>query len=178
MSLIKCFDASDQIPSSAPEGCEACLGYIGGPKALHTWTLEQWQRFGHLIQFPCWVPDLGGDPTEQGSQAASAAWNLGWRHGRAIVLDMESTTDQSFLSAWAAAVKKEHFTPVWYGSRDASAQAADYRRWLADPDGVAALVSGFDAVQYSWNVSMSGGVVDLSVVDSRLADIGGRGPRR
>jgi hypothetical protein len=178
MSLIKCFDASEQIPSSTPEGCDAVLGYIGGPEALHTWTLEQWQQFGHLIQFPCWIPDYSGDPATQGSDAAAAAWKLGWRYGRAIILDMESTNDQSFLSAWAAAVKKARFTPVWYGSRVSSAQASDYPRWLADPDGVAALVSGFDAVQYSWNVQEAGGVIDLSVVDSRLADIGGRGPRR
>jgi Domain of unknown function (DUF1906) len=177
MSLIKCFDASDQIPSSAPSGCEACLGYVGGPEALHTWTLEEWQRFGNLIQFPCWVADFAGDPAGQGSQAAAAAAGLGWHRSRAIILDMESVNDASFLSAWAAAVKKAGFTPVWYGSREYCAQATDYMRWLADPDGIDALETGFDAVQYSWNVQVPGGVIDLSVVDSRLAAHGGRGPR-
>jgi hypothetical protein len=178
MSLIKCFDASDQIPASAPAGCEACLGYIGGTQALHTWTPQEWQRFGHLIQFPCWVPDFGDDPGLQGSQAAEAAARLGWRGGRAIILDMEAVDDRSFLSAWAAEVRKAEFTPVWYGSRVHSGQAARYRRWLADPDGIAALEHGFDAVQYAWNVQVPGGVVDLSVVDSRLAAMGGRGRRR
>jgi Domain of unknown function (DUF1906) len=178
MALVKCFDASDQIPSAAPSGCEACLGYIGGTKALHIWTLAEWQQFGHLIQFPCWVADFSGNAGQQGSQAAAAATKLGWRAHRAIVLDMEAVDNPSFLSAWAAEVRKAEFTPVWYGSRSSSAQASAYIRWLADPDGVAGLESGFHAVQYDWNVTVPGGVVDLSVVDSELAALGGRGPRR
>jgi hypothetical protein len=178
MSLIKCFDASDQIPSAVPAGCEACLGYIGGVRALHTWTLEQWDRFGRLLQFPCWIADFGGDPAGQGGQAVTAARELGWRTGRAIVLDMESVNDQKFLTAWAGEVRKARYVPVWYGSRVYAGQAAEYMRWLADPDGVAALEPGFDAVQYAWNVQAAGGVVDLSVVDSKLAALGGRGRRK
>jgi hypothetical protein len=178
MALIKCFDASDQIPSAAPPGCEACLGYIGGTAALHTWTLQEWQRFGQLIQFPCWMADFSGDPGKQGSQAAEAATKLGWRAKRAIILDMEAVNDPSFLSAWAAEVRKADFTPVWYGSLVYSAQASAYVRWLADPDGVAGLQPGFHAVQYDWNVAVPGGVVDFSVVDSELARMGGRGRRR
>lgn len=178
MSLIKCFDASDQIPPAAPAGCEACLGYIGGPQALHTWTLEQWQQFGSLIQFPCWVADFGADPSGQGTQAAQAAARLGWKGTRAIVLDMEAVNDPGFLTAWAAEVRKARFTPVWYGSAVASGQASEYMRWLADPGGIAGLQPGFDAVQYDWNVQVPGGVIDLSVVDSRLAAHGGRGVRK
>jgi hypothetical protein len=178
MTLIKCFDASDQIPSTVPAGCEACLGYIGGGQALHTWTLQQWDQFGGLIQFPCWIADFGASPAGQGSQAGTAARELGWRDGRAIVLDMEAVNDQKFLSAWAGVVRKAKFTPVWYGSRVSSGQAAGYLRWLADPDGIAALEPGFDAVQYAWNVQVAGGVVDLSVVDSKLAALGGRGRRK
>jgi hypothetical protein len=177
MSLIKCFDASGEIPSSTPDGCEACLGYIGGA-AAHVWTLPEWKRFGHLIQFPIWVADFSGDPATQGSDAAKAATKLGWRGARAIVLDMETVNDPKFLSAWAAEIRKAKFTPAWYGSRVYSAQAAGYLRWLADPDGIASLQPGFDAVQYSWNVKVPGGVVDLSVVDSKFAAKGGRGPRR
>jgi hypothetical protein len=178
MSLIKCFDASEQIPPSAPSGCEACLGYIGGATALHVWTLAEWKRFGHLIQFPCWIADFSGDPVKQGQQAAEAASKLGWRPGRGIVLDMESTSDKSFLTKWADEVHKAKFVTIWYGSRAVSGQASDYKRWLADPDGIAALVPGFDAVQYEWNVQVPGGVVDLSVLDSKMADLGGRGPRK
>jgi hypothetical protein len=177
MALVKCFDASEQIPSAAPSGCEACLGYIGG-KALHTWSLQEWQRFGDLIQFPCWVADFSGDPGKQGTQAAEAAAKLGWHTKRAIVLDMEAVNNPGFLTAWAAEVRKAKFTPVWYGSRASSAQASAYVRWLADPDGVAGLEPGFHAVQYDWNVTVPGGVVDLSVVDSELAAMGGRGRRR
>jgi hypothetical protein len=177
MSLLKCFDASDQLPASAPRGCEACLGYIGGT-ALHTWTLQQWQQFGHLIQFPCWGADFAGNPVQQAAAAAKTASKLGWSHGRAIILDMEAVEDEQFFTAWAGQVRKARFTPVWYGSRDSSGQAAGYIRWLADPDGIAALQPGFDAVQYAWNVAEAGGLVDLSVVDSRLAALGGRGPRK
>jgi len=177
MALIKCFDASDQIPSAAPSGCEACLGYVGGA-ALHTWTVQEWQQFGHLIQFPCWVADFSADPGDQGSQAVEVVTKLGWRPHRAIVLDMEAVDNPSFLSAWAAEVRKARFTPVWYGSLVYSAQASAYIRWLADPDGVEGLQPGFHAVQYEWNVTVPGGVVDLSVVDSELAAMGGRGPRR
>src|SRR5271163_4123547 len=61
MILAHCFDA-EFPPTVAPPHCTAVLGYIGGPLAARVWTLEEWDRFAGLRQFPCYVPEEAVDP--------------------------------------------------------------------------------------------------------------------
>jgi hypothetical protein len=177
MKLTRCFDASLQIPKSAPDGCQAVLGYIGG-NALHVWTLDEWDRFGDLRQFPSWVADLSTSATKQATGAAQAAKRLGWHEGRTIVADMEAASDSTWWNEWADELAKLHYQPSWYGSASvAGAYAAKYK-WVADWDNDPDLPAGWAAKQYAANVGVPGGVVDLSVVGEAFMAFGGRGPRR
>jgi hypothetical protein len=177
MSLTRCFDASLQIPKSAPKGCGAVLGYIGG-SAVHVWTLEEWHRFGSLRQFPCWVADLATSATKQASGAVEAAKHLGWNQGRAIVADMESSTNRSWWDEWAGEVVKLHYQPTWYGSASVSGVYTAKYKWVAEFDNDPDLPDGWAAKQYAANVNVPGGVVDLSVIGEGLIARGGQGPRR
>jgi len=183
--LTRCFDASGQIPAKAPEGCEAVLGYLGktvdGRKldySTHVWTLQEWQRFAHLHQFPCWPLNPSVDPDEQGDAAAEAAAALGWHHGRVIIGDEEANKDAARFAKWAARVEKNNFRPGWYGSL---AYAKDYDcefKWLALYDNVESIPAGYAAKQYQAGAKVPGGVVDFSVVSPALLVHAGVGTRR
>ncbi len=177
MKLTRCFDASLQIPVSAPAGCEAVLGYIGG-SALHIWTPEEWDRFGSLRQFPCWVADLASSATNQATDATAAAKRLGWNAGRAIVADMESASNASWWDEWADEVTKLHYQPAWYGTASVAGVYTAKFKWVADFDNNPDLPDGWAAKQYAANVEVPGGVVDLSVIGDGLITHGGLGPRK
>ncbi len=177
MKLTRCFDASLQIPETAPDGCEAVLGYIGG-NAIHVWTLAEWDRFGHLRQFPCWVADLASSATQQASDAAEAAKRLGWHEGRAIVADMEEASDAGWWNEWAGELTRRHYQPAWYGVASVVGVYAATYKWVAEFDNDPDLPAGWAAKQYAANVAVPGGVVDLSVIGEGLIGHGGVGPRR
>jgi hypothetical protein len=177
MKLTRCFDASLQIPKSAPDGCDAVLGYIGG-NALHVWTVEEWDRFGHLRQFPSWVADLSSSATNQASDAVEAAKRLGWHPTRAIVADMEVATDADWWNEWAEEVTSLHYQPAWYGSASVAGAYTAKFKWVADWDDNPDLPHGWAAKQYAANVEVPGGVVDLSVIGESLIGHGGVGARR
>jgi hypothetical protein len=177
MTLTRCFDASLQIPELAPDGCEAVLGYIGG-NAAHVWTVAEWDRFGHLRQFPCWVADLGSSATKQAADAVGAAKRLGWHETRAIVADLESASDLSWWDEWAGEVSKLHYEPTWYGSASVAGVYTAKFKWVAEFDNDPDLPEGWAAKQYAANVEVPGGVVDLSVISSGLIAHGGVGARR
>jgi hypothetical protein len=177
MILTRCFDASLQIPKATPEHCGAVLGYIGG-SAEHVWTLEEWTRFSHLRQFPCWVADVRSAAGKQAADAVAAARKLGWSAGRAIVADMESANDPSWWNEWSKAVTGLRYRPAWYGSESVSGGYDASFKWVALWDEDPQLRDGWAAKQYAANVTVPGGVVDLSVVDESLLIHGGRGARR
>jgi hypothetical protein len=114
-SLARCFDAAFP-PSMAPPECRAVLGYIGGEHAAHPWTAGEWDRFGHLIQFPAFVPDMAKNPVAQAAEAVDLAAELGWREHRAIICDTETAVDPSWWRLWSAEITRQRFVPVDYGS--------------------------------------------------------------
>ena len=184
-ATVKCFDASAAIPREVPPGCGAVLGYIGTPPGLerldyaaHAWTLAEWQRFGHLLQFPCWVARLTENPYASGAAAAAEARRLGWHKSRAIICDLEAAHDPSWWVSWAAAVIHAGYKPVWYGSLVSAAAYDAALKWVADYDGIAEVPHGFAAKQYAGDVTVPGGVVDLSVVGPQLLIHAGHGARR
>ena len=75
---MKTFIDAATPPATVPPGVGGVLGYIGGPKATRTWTLDEWLRFEHLAQIPVYVPALIKDPVAQGEAAVRAALALGW----------------------------------------------------------------------------------------------------
>src|SRR5215469_17737441 len=183
MTLYKCFDAAFP-PQSAPPGAQAVLGYIGRPgQTPHVWTLAEWQRFGHLRQYPAWVPDFGNDPDREAVEAVLAALNLGWaphqQYPRAIVCDAETTQNPDWYARWAARIDSEGFTSVEYGSLSTIDGNHAKDEWVASWDGLAVLPAwqDADAKQYQAGAAWEGVRVDLSVIDQWLWDRGGQGPR-
>lgn len=180
MTIARMFDAS--VPPAEPyPGCSAVAGYIGGATP-HVWTLEEWKRFGHLRQLPIWVYGAPGQAFGQGVAAAKAAMALGWRahaeHRRAIVLDMETSTDAEFVAAFARALHATGFSCWVYGSASTIHSLPDPDgEWIADWDQVPDLMSAV-AHQYAPDVPWQGGVVDLSVISVAALVHLGRGPRR
>jgi hypothetical protein len=177
-SLVRCFDAAFP-PMDPPPGFGAALGYIGGPLAERAWSLAEWQRVGHLIQFPCYVPDLEDSPSDQANDAVQLARRLGWRYQRGIIGDLETEVNRAWWQVFAATILANGYVAVAYGSLSCLLQNAASCMWAADWNDIAAVPPG-QAVwgsQYMANVAYQGTRLDLSVLHPELARLGGRGPR-
>jgi hypothetical protein len=183
--LFHAFDAS--IPPARPyPGCQAVLGYLGGPTP-HVWTLEEWLRFADLRQAPIWLYNPARDASAEGRAAVAAAKALGWRAfarvRRVIWLDMELTEDPAWIAAWAAAVREGGFEPGHYrslSSFEATGDPGIAMRWIAAWDGapVVEQLARVDGHQYRANVPWLGTQVDLDVFDGTALAAFGHGPRR
>ena len=175
MTLTRCFDAAFP-PETVPAGAGACLGYVGG-RATHVWTLEEWRRFAGLRQFPAWVlaveGETGGGPVTQADEAVAAVKTLGWNERRAIIGDMETSTDRAFWRAFETRVDELGYRAVAYGSQSTILQLDATRLWVALWNGQPTLPAGWRAHQY-----MSGGGLDWSVIGDLLLAQGGIGPRQ
>ena len=178
MSLHRVFDAA-RPPQTAPPGCDGVLGYIGGKRAAHVWTLEEWQRFARLVQFPAYVPDLTAEkPVDAAVMACTEARALGWapwqQAKRVVVCDLETAVVRGWYAAFAAECEQQGFTACAYGSLSTVLDNAASDVWVAAWDGSAALLPGqtIHAHQYTAEPAL-----DFSVVDDWLYARGGQGPR-
>ena len=118
------FDAADP-PSSPYPGCQAVAGYIGG-NTPHVWTAAEWQRFGHLRQFPIWTGYAEANPAHHGQQAVAAMRARGWAAGRpdrrAVIVDEETEVNAAWIDAfaavvWAARLPDVHLRVARHGPR-------------------------------------------------------------
>src|SRR5690349_9762830 len=118
MSLYRMFDAA-YPPASPYPGCQAVAGYVGG-NTPHIWTLGEWLRFGHLVQFPIWTGYQEADPYGHAIQCCNAMHALGWNPGsperRAVILDEETQVDRAWLDAFAGEVWNSGYQTFIYGS--------------------------------------------------------------
>ena len=181
--LYRAFDAATP-PGHAPPGCPAVLGYIGGKRATRGWTLAEWQRFGHLRQFPAWVPDTRGEnPVQSAADACRAMKALGWAPNqparRVVVCDLETEIVPQWYQIFAGGVQLAGFEAIAYGSLSTVGGNLAADVWVAAFDGSAALPPGqtVHAHQYAADVPFGGTQVDYSMMDEWLFDRGGRGPR-
>jgi hypothetical protein len=173
-------------PGTVPAGVSGVMGYIGGPKALHTWTTAQWVPFAGLRQFPAYVPDLSLDPVAQADDAVRRALALGWAahmpaaETRVIVFDTEADVSRVWWATMARVVLAAGFVPVDYGSLDVVLGNAAADVLAADWDGLEQLPAGqtIHGVQYAANVKLGGATVDYDLFDSWLMGRGGVGPRK
>lgn len=178
MGLHWVFDAA-YPPAAAPPGCTGVLGYIGGKRAANVWTLEEWQRFGRLVQFPCYVPDLAAEkPGFAALNACLFAKHLGWAPWqsakRVIVCDLETEVVPAWYAQFAGEVEHQGFTACAYGSLSTVLGNAASDVWAASWDGSAVLLPGQTIHAHQYQAGQS---VDLSVVDDWLFARGGQGPR-
>lgn len=172
-------------PPHVPPEFSGVLGYIGGAKATHVWTLAEWLPFRGMRQFPAYVPDMGADPVGQGIDAVMLAEDRGWAPHlpgaaeRVIVFDTETGVDRSWWARLAAVVLGGGFIPVDYGSLGVVLGNAAADVLAAEWDGVASIPAGqtIHGVQYAANVPLGGTKVDHDLFDSWLFNRGGVGPR-
>lgn len=178
MTLHKVFDAANP-PATAPAGCAGVLGYIGGPKATHTWTPAEWDRFPHLVKFPCWVPDLSNHAGTEATEIVNALTRAGWIQKRAageqfvVIIDYETVgqADAAWHSHLGQALGAKAFAPVAYGSLSTVVELEAAHVWEASWDNAADLGPGGQTVhghQYSANAGSSEIPLDFSVVDDWL----------
>jgi hypothetical protein len=183
--LSRVFDASIP-PATAPPGCTGVLGYVGrAGRTPHVWTLTEWERFRHLVQFPCWVPDLSSHPGHEAAAIISALKVAGWPpHGGAlapvVVIDYETAGggEATWHSGLADELGRTGYNPVAYGSESTVMQIGASHVWVAAWDGKAVLEPGAMTVvahQYTDNVAVDGTWLDYSACDTWLMD---RGLRR
>jgi hypothetical protein len=182
VTLHKQFDAA-YPPSSAPPGCTAVAGYIGGSEAVNVWTPAEWQQFKGLYQVPIWVPNTSDNATTQASQACAAAKALGWapHHAdtRLIVFDLETDEVPAWYASVAAEVTAQGFQAVAYGSLSTVLANKAAVVWSADWDGDYALNPGqsIEATQYSANIAWENTQVDYSAASDWWVVHCGIGPR-
>jgi hypothetical protein len=182
---VKTFIDAATPPATVPPGVGGVLGYIGGPKATRTWTLDEWLRFEHLAQIPAYVPDITADPVAQGEAAVKAALALGWapwQKGageRAIVFDLELGADPSWWALLEVTVADRGFVAVCYGSMSTVFGNRASFVLGADWDDIPVVPAGQTLVgcQYEANHPWEGTLIDFSVVDEWLVLRAGGGPR-
>lgn len=178
------FDAA-YPPADAPPGARAVLGYVGrNGFTPHVWTMDEWLRFQHLKQYPCWLPNLAMPPEIDADEAVASVQALGWAvepkpRTRAIVLDLETRLYPDWSSEWGVRVAKRGYWPVDYGSMATVLGNKAYDNWAADWDGIPALQPGkrINGDQYAAGIAYGGTQIDLSVIDQEMWLRGGIGPR-
>jgi hypothetical protein len=174
MPLNHAFDA-EYPPDIAPAHCVAVMGYVSGAHAARIWTLEEWLRFSHLRQFPITVPDMNEAPVPQADEAVRAVMALRWRHGRAIIGDVETSANPAWWAAFERRIRQHFFIPVIYGSLSTvlanRPEIAIVAAWDGIPDiAPEAMVEG---EQYAADVPFGGTKIDLSVITDSLLMHGG-----
>ena len=178
MSLHRVFDAA-RPPQTAPPGCDGVLGYIGGMRAAHVWTLAEWQRFAGLVQFPAYVPNVSVEaPVEAAIAACTGAKAFGWapwqQAKRVIVCDLETEVVRGWYAQFAGECEQQGFTACAYGSLSTVLENAAADVWAASWNGSATLLAGQTIHAHQFEATS---VVDFSAVDDWLFARGGQGPR-
>lgn len=181
--MFHSFDAS-RPPMAPPPNCDAVLGYLGGATP-HTWTDDEWRRFGHLRQMGIWVADFAAPARVQGVRAVTEATRLGWTpHAltpRGIACDMETSTDADWLAEFGRQVNAGGFACLPYGSASTITRVPSFQgRWTALYDDVQDLTTVHQSVghQYLAGQPFGGTRIDLSVWDSQAWHRFGYGARK
>jgi hypothetical protein len=176
------FDAAYPPPEPYP-GCQAVAGYIGG-NTPHVWTVDEWLRFGHLVQFPIWTGYLEADPVGHAQQCAAAMHAHGWNPGspdrRAVILDEETQVNAAWLDEFAGVIWDAGYQTFIYGSLATVLGNPPKEGYLvADWNRVPAIPPYANVIgcQYQADIPWEGTQVDLSVITDTMLAHGGIGPR-
>jgi hypothetical protein len=186
VSYPKIMDAAVP-PPFVPPGIDGVMGYIGGARATRTWTLADWLKFSHVVQFPVYVPDITADPRAQAADAVARAKARGWAimpepARRVIIIDMEAEADREWYAVVANEIMVGGFEPAAYGSLSTVLENAAELVIAAAWSGGSALPAvpagqTIGGLQWEPNVPVGGTMVDYSVFTPALFARGGVGPR-
>ena len=172
-------------PPKSPPNVEFVAGYIGGGTP-HVWSDDEWASAlaGSSAQYtlPIFVrvPPTTRDPVIEANFSADWAERHGQPHGTLIALDYETSTVQSYLSAFDAQIVKRGYKTVVYGSRSFVLQlkAPSGGRWTATWNNVPHIDPGAVMTQYGGDVTL-GQPYDLNVagdIDLWRSDMSATGP--
>jgi hypothetical protein len=182
-SLVLAFDAA-YPPAVAYPNTKAVFGYLGG-NAVNVWSLADWLRFQHLVQFPTWVGAGEDSPEAHGINAVAAMHGRGWRPGdrnrRMIMLDFETEVDPSWIDTFASQIWRGGYQTGVYGSASTIVDNPPKEgRWIALYNGEKNLpdISGAIGHQFAADVPWESTQVDLSVVTTGMLAYGGLGARK
>lgn len=198
MATVLGFDAAfcpNPVPSSiGGQPVHWCEVYIGGSSASrpHGWSAAELVRVEHLAKLPVWVPTPGYENPDHAAQLCLAALRAfrvpafasPWR---AVLVDLETglaatEADQSWLAPFRARIEAGGYDTMTYAStsRICGYQAytgrlgacwdgsQDLTRWNRELAGCALV-----GKQYAAEVQLSGGAVDLDVLDEgHMAHLG------
>jgi len=92
----------------------AVAGYLGGPKAFHVWSHDDWKRFERNRKLPIWVAGESGE--DEGWECLKALRKLGVPKNVPVVVDMETRVDISYLDNWGEILRWGGYRPWVYGS--------------------------------------------------------------
>jgi hypothetical protein len=181
--LYRVFDAAVP-PAVTPPGCLGVLGYLGREGyAYRVWTPADWKQHTGpgIVQFPCWVPNLRGNPQQEADTLLSYMHDAGFTpstgHILAAVIDYETTGISA--AGWHSALTQElgrySVDGIAYGSLSTVVQIEAAHLWVASWDGNATFDPAGQTVhahQYAGNVAYAGTTVDYSVADNWLMSRG------
>jgi len=176
------FDA-EHCPDPAPAGYEGCLVYAGGSSAAHAWDLDEIRRAKSVVKrmLPVWVPTPGSDNPVKAGQDFVA-----WLKAHNVPTSKEAGYPVHLM--WDAETGKEP-DPGWL---DIACQVTSAAGWwnliygslsviffqpprdgyvVANPTGQPHMYPHqmVKATQYAFNVPVTGGTIDQSLVSVELA---------
>jgi len=143
------------FPPASPPNVEFVAGYIGGGTP-HVWTETEWaashSKSTAQLRLPIFVrvPPTTRDPVVEANFSADWAEAHGQPKGSLIALDYETSTVQSYLTAYDRQIVKRGFKCVVYGSRSFVMQltAPSGGRWSATWNNLPHMDNGAVITQY------------------------------
>lgn len=106
-------------------------GYLDSPNAYHGWAPSDWKSAPGM-KLPIWVAGWGSGKAEAES-CVSQLKNLGVTNGCAVALDLETTVNPSYVSAFGAIVQHEGYRVWVYGSASTVVRNPSLNGyWVAD----------------------------------------------
>lgn len=157
-----------------------CEFYMGGSSAFRPdgWDDAEMERVEHLPKLPVWVPTPGRENPRQSALGCVDALR---RYGvpahaapyRAVLWDLETGTepDAPWLATARAYLLAAGYDSLVYGSASWIFGYPPYSGYLvADPTGRPHMYvhPGVAGTQYEWGVNVTGGQVDLDLLDDAL----------
>lgn len=184
MAFVQGFDAAfcpDPVPDVVDGAPVAwCEFYMGGSSALRRdgWDAAEMDRVEHLPKLPVWVPTPGVDNPRQSAIGCVQALR---RYGvpayarpyKAVMWDLETGTEPD--AAWLAIARGyllgAGYDSLVYGSPSWVFGYPSYSGYVvADPTGRPHMYvhPGVAGTQYQFAVDVTGGQVDLDLLDETM----------
>lgn len=148
---INLFDAAYPAPASDPQ-VQGALVYIGGDTP-HVWTDAEDKAAYGRYRLPVYVRSNPASANSKTDANAAVSWLKAHKvpAGRAVVLDLETAVDATYVTGFAGIVHAAGFKVLPYGSKSTifkNPKCDGY--FVADPTGVDHVLSGSSVTQWKF----------------------------